>query len=323
MIRVIRFSASEQRLQSGGELLLDGWHTGSDDLIWVDFDQEDKAGERQIMQQQFRINSLALDDAQRERHPPKLEWFDDYFFLLLKGFTADTASIDFSIVHISLFVGRNFLLTRHAMTSPSIDRTFAQIAKDEIDAKNGPDHVCYKIVRTIIDRYTPIILALESQLDVAEETMLEDPNDNLLGELISYNSQLKKLRRIFAYQQNILSELRRNDRNIIQDRNKHEFQDAFEQMERLASLSAMLQELTRDLIDGYISISSHRLNNIMKLLTIASVIFLPLTFIAGIYGMNFENMPELSARYGYFFVIGVLIFVAGGLLYGFRKMRWI
>lgn len=323
MIRVLRLHAGQQRFEKGGAELLDGWRADSEDIVWVDFDQEDKSRERSIMEQTFNINPLAMDDAQRDRHPPKLEWFDKYFFLLLKGFTADTDSIEFSIVHISMFVGRNFLVTRHALTSPSINIVMDRIGRDEIDASKGPAHLCYKIVRTMIDRYTPIILKLENRLDNLEEQMLEDPNDELLAELVSYNSQLKKLRRIFGYQQAILSELPHGDSKVMGEHNRHEFQDAFEQMERLASLSAMLQELTRDLIDGYISISSHRLNNIMKILTIASVIFLPLTFIAGIYGMNFENMPELKSTYGYFLVIGVLVSIAGGLLFAFKKMRWI
>lgn len=323
MIRVLRYYAAEQRFAAGDEELLGGWNPDSQDMVWVDFDQAPKDRERELMVRQFQINPLAIDDAQRDRHPPKLEWFDNYFFLLLKGFTAETDSIEFSVVHISLFVGRNFLLTRHALRSPSIEKVIERINRKEISTNKGPAHLCYKIVRTIIDRYTPIILALESRLEVLEEQMLADPNDELLAELVTYNSQLKKLRRIFSYQQSVLSELPRSDSDVLGAHSKHEFQDAFEQMERLASLSALLQELTRDLIDGYISITSHRLNNIMKILTIASVIFLPLTFIAGIYGMNFENMPELKSTYGYFFVIGVLVTLAAGLLAVFKKMRWI
>ncbi|MDH3576983.1 MAG: magnesium/cobalt transporter CorA [Gammaproteobacteria bacterium] len=323
MIRVLRYYAADQRHEVGDEQLLGGWDSDSKDMVWVDLDQAPKDHERELMGQQFHINSLAIDDAQRDRHPPKLEWFDNYFFLLLKGFTAETDSIEFSVVHISLFVGRNFLVTRHGLRSPSIDKVIERINRKEIAVDKGPAHLCYKIVRTVIDRYAPIILALESRLEAMEEQMLEDPNDDLLAELVTYNSQLKKLRRIFSYQQTILSELPRSDSDVIGAHSKHEFQDAFEQMERLASLSALLQELTRDLIDGYISITSHRLNNIMKILTIASVIFLPLTFIAGIYGMNFENMPELKSTYGYFFVIGVLVTLAAGLLAVFKRMRWI
>jgi magnesium transporter len=209
------------------------------------------------------------------------------------------------------------------MLSPSIDRVLDRIGRGEIDVGKGPGHLCYKIVRTVIDRYAPIILALESRLDEMEEQMLANPSDQLLSELVTYNSQLKKLRRIFGYQQSILSQLPGSDSALLGANGRHEFQDAFEQMERLASLSSMLQELTRDLIDGYISISSHRLNNIMKLLTIASVIFLPLTFVAGIYGMNFENMPELRSTYGYFVVIGTFVLIAGSLLLAFKKMRWL
>jgi magnesium transporter len=323
VIRVLKFHVAENRYEHGGEELLATWQSGGDDFVWVDFDQEDRGLERTILAREFQLNPLALDDAQRDRHPPKLEWFDKYFFLLLKGFTADTNSMDFSIVHISFFVGRNFLITRHAMTSPSINRVLDRINNGEIDVSGGPGHLCYRIVSTMIERYTPIILALESRLDAMEEQMLENPNDELLGELVTYNSKLKKLRRIFGYQQTVLAQIPHSGSNLLNKEGKHEFQDAFEQMERLASLSAMLQELTRDLIDGYISISSHRLNNIMKLLTIASVIFLPLTFIAGIYGMNFENMPELASQYGYFVVVGVLVTIAIGLLFAFKKMRWI
>jgi magnesium transporter len=323
VIRVLRFYVAENRHETGGEELLSSWQGDSNDFIWVDFHQENATHERAIMSQQFGISAMALDDAQKDRHPPKLEWFDKYFFLLLKGFSADTDSIDYSIVHISFLVGRNFLLTRHAMSSPSIDRVLDRIRDGEINVGNGPSHLCYRIVSTMIERYTPIVLSLESRLDEMEEQMLENPNDELLSELVSYNSNLKKLRRIFSYQQTVLAQLPDSGSPLLHKDAKHEFQDAFEQMERLASLSALIQELTRDLIDGYISISSHRLNNIMKLLTIASVIFLPLTFIAGIYGMNFQNMPELSSTYGYFIVVGALILIAAGLLFAFRKMRWI
>jgi len=153
--------------------------------------------------------------------------------------------------------------------------------------------------------------------------MLENARDELLNELVSYNSRLRKLRRIFGYQQALLSELKGEGLHSLQDNYRHEFQDAFEQMERLASLTDMLQSLTGDLINGYISVASHRLNNIMKTLTIASVIFLPLTFVAGIYGMNFQHMPELSSKDGYFMVLGFMVFLAICLLFVFRRKRWL
>lgn len=307
----------------GDESLLESWTPAGDSFVWVDFDREDPGRERRFLERRFELATLAVDDALRDRHPPKLEWFDDYYFLLLKGFTAETSSIDYSIVHISLFVGRNFLVTRHADRSPSADRVWEMASRGEVDLARGPGHVCYRIVRTVIDRYTPIILGLEQRLAELEELMLANANDDLLAELVTYNSRLKKLRRIFSYQQVILNELARSRSPLIHAGGTHELQDAYEQMERLASLSGILQELARDLMDGYLSVSAHRLNNIMKVLTIASVIFLPLTFVAGIYGMNFEHMPELHSASGYFIVLAVMVLIAAGLLVLFRRMRWI
>ena len=156
-----------------------------------------------------------------------------------------------------------------------------------------------------------------------EEEMLERPSDKLLGELISYNTKLKKLRRIYGYQESIIRELSRSDSDLLDERNVHELNDAHEHMERLASLCSLLQELTTDLIEGYISVSSHRLNKIMKVLTITTVVFLPLTLLAGIYGMNFQNMPELSSQSGYYVVIGVMIGITVSLLSLFRLIKWL
>ena len=159
------------------------------------------------MASRFGINPLAIDDAQRDRHPPKLEWFDDYFFLLLKGFTAETSSIDYEVVHISMFVGRNFFVTRHAIPSPSIERVRSRIEGGQFDTARATKHLCYRVVRTIIDRYSPIVLELEARLEEMEELMLEKPSDALLAELVTYNSRLKKLRRTFGHQDTLLHEL--------------------------------------------------------------------------------------------------------------------
>ena len=322
MIRTVLIDHATGDMERGDIALLDRWDRELQTL-WLDLEGEPADSERALLADRFGISKLAIDDAQRKRHPPKLEWFNDYFFLLLKGFSADTDSIDFEVIHISFFCGRNFLVTRHLEVSPSINRTLELLDGFSSDARNHPGHLLYRVVRTIIDRYSPIVLNLEARLEQLEEQMLSDPSDELLNELVGYNSRLRKLRRIFGYQQAVLSELKGEGLHTLQANYEHEFQDAYEQMERLASLSEMLQQLTGDLINGYISVASHRLNNIMKTLTIASVIFLPLTFLAGIYGMNFQNMPELQSRAGYFVVLAVMIGLAVLLLYVFRRKRWI
>ena len=135
--------------------------------------------------------------------------------------------------------------------------------------------------------------------------------------------RLKKLRRIFHYHERIFYELKNRLFSGIAQDHVHEVNDVYEQQERVNSLASLYYELASDLIDGYISVASHRLNQIMKVLTVIMAIFVPLSFLAGIYGMNFENMPELQSRSGYFILLGVMATIAFVLLIIFRKIRWL
>jgi magnesium transporter len=322
MIRVLLRNPDGSH-ESGDESLLGRWDPASGVLAWVDIDRHDDQAARNLMAGRFGIDPLAVSDALRERHPPKIEWFDNCLFLLVKGFTDETADINFSVVHISLFVGRGFLLTVHRLASPSVDALFAEPAAAADALATGTSHLAYRVLRRVVDRYAPVILGLEQRLDELEEEIAGNPGDDLLIELQRYVIRLRKLRRTFGYQQSCFAELRQSVSPLLHARAAHEFQDLFEHMERMASLSTLLQELARDLLEGHISLSGHRLNSIMKTLTIASVIFLPLTFLAGIYGMNFENMPELHAEDGYYLLLGGMTVIAGALMWTFRRARWI
>lgn len=322
MIRVLLRRADGSAVE-GDETLLGRWDRGAGDRVWADIDCHESEPARELLSARFGIDPLAISDALRDRHPPKIEWFDDCLFLLVKGFTADTADINVSVVHISLFAGPDFLVTVHRLPSPSAEAQWAERPASAEALARGPTHLAYRILRRIVDRYAPVVLGLEQRLDALEEEIAERPDDSLLLELQGYVIRLRKLRRIFGYQQACFEELRRSASPLLHAGARHEFQDLYEHMERMASLSALLQELSRDLMEGYISLSGHRLNTIMKTLTIASVIFLPLTFLAGIYGMNFENMPELRSEGGYHALLGVMVAIALLLLWVFRRARWL
>ena len=259
MIRVLLRNPDGSH-ESGDESLLGRWDPASGVLAWVDIDRHDDQAARNLMAGRFGIDPLAVSDALRERHPPKIEWFDNCLFLLVKGFTAETADINFSVVHISLFVGRGFLLTVHRLASPSVDALFAEPAAAADALATGTSHLAYRVLRRVVDRYAPVILGLEQRLDELEEEIAGNPGDDLLIELQRYVIRLRKLRRTFGYQQSCFAELRQSVSPLLHARAAHEFQDLFEHMERMASLSTLLQELARDLLEGHISLSGHRLN---------------------------------------------------------------
>ena len=323
MIKTMLHNTKTGETRRGDEGLLTEWNANPDLWIWADFDNADPEHEMKLFIEAFNLHPLAIADARRERHPPKLEVFDDYLFLLMKGLDADTTDIDFNTIQIAFFIGQRFLVTRRNAESVSVDATWTDANNGNVKLSRGPAHVAYRILRRISDRYTKVVEELEQKLEDSEAEMFENPRDDLLESLIGYGRNLKKLRRIFTYHQDIFARLSGKDHPFIEARERHEFTDVFEHTERLASLTSLYKELTDDLMNGYISVTSHRLNQIMKVLTVVTVIFLPLALLVGIYGMNFEDMPELKIENAYYVLLSVMGFIVFSLLLLFRKVRWL
>jgi len=323
MIRVMVYDRNSGQSNMGDETLLSDSGRSATEWMWVDFSDIDSPQEANVFEKHFSFDPLAVADARHDTHPPKLEHFEDHFFLLLKGLDSDTVTIDFRTIQVAFFVGEHLLVTARKKRSLSIDHIWAKCTKDKRILHQGPAHVVYRISRFLTDRYTGIITGMESRLDELENEMFERPGDNLLEELVGYGKNLNKLKRIFTYHQNIFSTLRSKAQPFVPKRGRYEFNDVFEHNERLVSLSGLYKDLTNDLINGYISVSGHRLNQIMKILTIVTTIFLPLTLLVGVYGMNFEYIPELKIKYAYFFLLGIMMSVAAFLLLMFRKLKWI
>ncbi|NNM19933.1 MAG: magnesium/cobalt transporter CorA [Gammaproteobacteria bacterium] len=309
-------------LRTGGEELLGQQPATPGAWIWVDLDGVDKDRERELLEQQFHINRLAIQDAQRERHPPKQELFDDCVFLLLRELDIDeTSANDPSLTHLALFVGDNFLVTRRQGAASAVDPVWKSSTVGQLE--RGPAHIVYRICRHIVDEFTPYVVDLEERLGEIEDRMFESPSDDLIEDLALYNRILKKLRRTLTYQHLMMKQVALSNEGLMKLFDDHEFNDIYENMERLASLCQLNQELAVDLLNTYLSVASHRLNQIMRVLTIVTVIFMPLGLLAGIYGMNFSNMPELAWQYGYFTVLGVMAVIVATLFVVLRHKEWL
>ena len=323
MIRTILYETAADRITHGGEELVQRWKNDPQSIIWLDIGNHSADEARRLLEKEFGIHPLAVNDALRERHPPKFEVFDDCTFLLFKGLSADSGNIDCSTIQLALFIGERFLVTRHSGESQSIERLQDETFGDSSRMARGPAALALRLIRIMIDRYLNIILALEPRLEQMEQELLAAPRDEMLAELGGYKSDLKKLRRTFVYHQQVLTDLQAPGLPGFTEELEHEINDVFEQQERANSLTTLYYELAADLIDSYISIASHRLNQVMKILTIITAVFVPLSFLAGIYGMNFDHMPELHSPSGYFILLGVMASIALLLLFIFRKMRWL
>lgn len=322
MIKTVLFNPDDGTTQFGGIEQIATWEQQPNSKIWLDIDAEESSIEEKLLLQ-FGIHRLAIQDATRLRHPPKIEAFDDYVFILLRGLDASTTGVEFGVIQLSLFVSDRFLITRHNKSSLSAAWLYAEVFKKPELMASAPAELALMIANRMVRRYVQILLDLEPRLDALEDLMFENSDDGLLAELTGYKSRLRHLARIANYHLHIANELKRYELPYFHKKLKHEVIDFYEQIERSQSLAALYYEVATDLTDGYLALASHRLNSVMKVLTIITVIFVPLTFLAGIYGMNFENMPELGSKDGYFVVLGVMIVTAIVQLIFFRRRGWI
>lgn len=322
MIRTLLWRDPDAEAVQGQEELVAEWTTRGEGVLWADFSGLAIDAERSILVERFGLHPLAIQDAQRERHQPKIEAFGGYVFILLKGLGPDSETFAFDTIQIAMFVAPRFLVTRHSGPSPSIDHLWDAVVNDA-RADHAPDSLALRLSRISIDRYLKRLLALEPRLEDLEQEIVVRPRDEILAELMGLKTNLRKFRRVFVYHVAVFRELMNDPPAPVRAERIHEIKDVYEHQERASSLASLYYEVASDLIDGYISLASHRLNNIMKILTIVTAIFVPLSFLAGVYGMNFENMPELKSRSGYFVLLGVMGAIAFVLLTIFRRRRWI
>lgn len=322
MIRVFLYDPATAESKHGGAELISLWRQSQESIAWVDIENEDK-GEEEKLLAEFGVHQLAIQDALRPRHPPKIERFENFLFVLLRGLDADSEGIDFGAIQLSMFIGERLLISRHQEKSLSANWLFAKLQRDASLMKDGAGPLAIRLGNRLARRYVEILLELEPRLDEIEEEMFQRPGDELLSELTRYKSRLRKLTRIASYHERIAAQLREMDDPLLGKSLKHEIVDLYEQVERTQSLASLYYQIASDLTDGYLGMSSHRLNRVMQILTIITVIFVPLTFLAGIYGMNFENMPELGTRNGYFVVVGIMLVIAITQVIYFRRKRWV
>ncbi|MCL5425558.1 MAG: magnesium transporter CorA family protein, partial [Gammaproteobacteria bacterium] len=224
---------------------------------------------------------------------------------------------------VCFFVGEKFLITLHPGEALSIERLFNEQGRALL--AHSPEQVALRVMYISAGFYIDSLLEFETELSDLEDELLENGNDVLMRKIITYRSRLVKMRRIFSYHKGITQELTAYDYEHLpreESETLHAINDVADRFERLYTLTQMYYDICGDLIDGYISISSHQLNITMRVLTVITAIFVPLTFIAGIYGMNFENIPELRYQYGYFFVWGAMLGIAGVMIWLFKRKRW-
>jgi magnesium transporter len=310
------------RILTGDASLYTQWKQNQGSLLWVDIEGAADDYDHKLLVEMLALPEAEVRDALRDRHPPEFSGEPDFLFLLMKPLDSESHSLDFNTQQMAIFAAQNCVVTRHNKASDYLQSLWQKVISGECKV-SSPYHIVALMARRMISRYGKILLNLEERLDTIEDTLMQDLDEAHMQELVGYNTALRKMRRILKYHVSILEQLSRFSQRQKLDDWSDEFEDIASQAERFNSLAELYQTVINDLIEGYISLNSHRLNQVMRILTVVTVVFLPLSLLVGVYGMNFEYMPELKSEYGYFILIAIMAGIASTLAYIFRRMRWL
>jgi magnesium transporter len=293
-------------------------------VIWVDMPSP-TVDDETVLLNVFHFHPLTVEDCRENRHYPKIEEFPDYIYFIVHGVRADTSSDRFNTIELDGFLGPNYVITYHHDEFRSINAVKQLIRTSPIACKRGAGYLLHQILDRIVDFYSPVLDDFDNRIDELEARIFigMSSNNEMLSEIMNIKRSVLRLRRISVKQLDILLRISRGEFDLIPQSLLPFYRDIYDHLVRVADLAESYRDLITGLLDAHLSVVSNRLNEVMKVLTIFSAIMLPLTFIVGVYGMNFDNMPELHSRYGYFVIMGVMVVVALGMLTLFWKRGWL
>lgn len=292
-------------------------------VTWINIGGVHKIDVLEAFGKQFGLHPLLLEDIANTDQRPKLDDYEIYVFLVVK-MLAVTDRGDILVEQVSFVLGRNYVLSFQEngtdVFHPVRDRLRA--GKGRL-RHNGSDYLLYALVDAVVDQYFSVLESLGEKIEMLQERVMADPKPDTLREIHALKRQLLFVRRAVWPLREATNSLSRSDCPYLHEPTKVFFRDVYDHVVQIVDTIESFREMLSASLDIYLSSVSYRLNAVMRVLTVITTIFMPLSFIASIYGMNFEHMPELKWEWGYPFVLGAMGLVAAGMLIGFRRRKWL
>ena len=321
-----------------------------DDVWWIDLVNPSPEEEEAIFGTFFPVHALTREDIARARvdpdhgsHLPKVEEFPNYLFVIVNplppgvGAAMRSVPVDPHVEEpmearslgrrhrpqLSTVLNHRVLVTHHYQPLECITtaRTFAGRHSDAV--RRGPDFLFHHVLDAMVDEYAPVVERVAERLDGLETHLFKDPTPKLLGRLLRIKRIVTGLRKTLILEREVLARLIRGEFELVDQREVVYYRNVYDHLVRYTELIESAREMVSDLMETHLSAVSNRLNQVMKVLTMISTIVLPMTLVAGIYGMNFDHMPELKWRFGYPFALAIMGLLGVGSLIFFRWKKWL
>lgn len=297
---------------------------GQNGIIWYTIDGVHDPEVLHLVGERFGLHSLVLEDIANTKQRPKIEEFDDYIFVAMKMITFDEKEKLLASEHVSLIIGKGYVLSFLENEGDVFEPIRQRIAsgKGRI-RKMSSDYLAYALMDAIVDNYFTVLEDIGDQIDEVEEEVVDAPTVNTLRTVHMLKRELIFLRRSVWPMREVVNTLLRDETELIRDETLIYLRDLYDHTIHVIDTVETLRDIVAGMLEVYLSSVSNKLNQVMKVLTVMSSIFIPLTFVAGVYGMNFKYMPELEWHYGYPAIMLGMLLVAVTLLALFRRKEWL
>ena len=299
-------------------------HINNDLVTWINIDGWGDLSILRQLGERFNLHPLALEDVVNAGQRPKVEQYDDYLFIVAQMLYLDKEG-EIEVEQLSMFLGKTFLITLQEESGFDVFepvRLRIRSAKGRI-RKAGTDYLAYALIDSIIDHYYPVLESIGSEIDTIEDELIDKPLARPVGSLHGYKRTLTQIRRMVWPMRDVTNLLLHEEPGLIRPETKIYLRDCYDHSVQLMDLVESYRDVLSGLTEVHISSIGLRTNEIMRVLTVISSVFIPLTFIAGVYGMNFAHMPELAHPYGYPVCLILMLVVAIGQLIYFKKRHWL
>jgi magnesium transporter len=292
-------------------------------LHWIDLDSPTPE-EARVLQDPFHFHPLAIEDCLEDLNYPKVDDYDTYILVVVHAVEFDEESGEFKTRELDMFVGPNYLVTHHeGPLKPITTARELCVRGYNLALPRGVDFLTHQILDQLFENYVPNLNLLEERIETIQSDVFEASPTDILEEIFDLKRDVNQLRRICAPERELVHRLSRGEFTAIGPKATVYFRDIYDNLYRVVDATYQYHDMIQGLLDAHLSVVSNRLNETMKRLAAMGAVFAAVTVIAGIYGMNFEHMPELKWRFGYPLALGLMVVVSGALLYYFRRKEWI
>ncbi|HEX8772431.1 MAG TPA: magnesium/cobalt transporter CorA [Pyrinomonadaceae bacterium] len=295
---------------------------GKQNVVWADVNDPTSQDFIELAEE-FKFHHLSIEDCQKTHQRPKVEEYPGYYFIVLYEAELVGPHDHLELRELNIFLGANYLVTVHTRPIRAVE-TARRLWEEWTDrAEHGAGMLAYLLIDAIVDDYMPLLDILSDRMDDLEDQIFEEFQSASIEEIFRIKKQLLYLRRSITPLRDVFNTLLRREQPIFARETHVYFQDVFDHIIRVADSIDTLRDLLGSTMDAYLSIQGNRMNMVMKRLTSIATILMSVTLIAGIYGMNFTHMPELSWKYGYTFALLSMVVVGVGLYIYLRKVKWL